>query len=280
MSVPIIDPDVRALLDDKTLGRIYAVATQRQLCFRCGKDIRAGASEHATVLLLRKTGTDQVAIYYTHELCAASQIFDVAELPEPTDGAQLQRPTLQHRPVAFTARREEPAIVLAWDLDVDSDMEIDPLHLMHALSQEGMTSGRYLDEARLPTIEALRVLHADGLLRIRTRHGEQHFHLPDDLLLHDMVHLAAKTKKVVLVIGQELHLGGSASGAVDNALHAGRALAAIVPFEDPVLAKRRLRKPRKQRGRIGTFIVSTLPSSRRERLDEQRAARTFPTVSE
>ncbi len=260
--IAAIDPELRALLSDETIGAIATAVERGVTCMICAGSISPQNGGRASAVALRRASDGETLIRFAHEACSPSRLIEVEELPGVGERQHTPR-SGEHEWTLSVRAAVLPMVVLVWDLERIEQLEVTGRALSASLRLDGLTGGRSVETIKPPLVTSVSIQRERATLRITTRHGSERLALGDQHAARPALHLAAHQKQLLLVVGERLDLGGQDLDEVDRQLRYGDAIAAIVAYRDDELAAMPLRDGRMRR--LGRGVLSVMPSRRRRR---------------
>jgi hypothetical protein len=258
--IAAIDPQLRLELSDETLDEVVHTVSLGVTCSVCEAPLRPDQHGHANVLLLRERTSGDTLVRFAHETCAPSRLIEVDRLPAPAPAAK-PAPRRAEFAWALSVRVNIlPTVVLAWDLELVTHLAVGGRVLLDALCLEGLRGGRPLAQIAPRHYAGITARREAATLALECVHGRELLAIDDLDRVMPVLHVAARQRELLLVIGERLALDGGDLDEAERRLLFGEALAARVTYSDPELAAIPLRDHRALR--LGRRLVGLTPSAR------------------
>jgi hypothetical protein len=258
--IPAISPEVRGQLTPEATDEIHHTLENGAVCTVCEAPIRPELERRPSVLGLQEPD-GRLLIRFAHERCADSRRII---LDGPLSSPRPPASTPEHRPMlawALAARRQAlPTVILACDVDHLTDLDVPGRPLLEALRLDGLRGGDDISKLRPALHSSIMVSRAHSTLSVECGYGRQHLAIAEGGPVRPLLHVAARQRELLLVVGQRLQLGGADLGETERQLRFGDALAARVDYVDPDLAGVPLRRRRLRAA--GVRILALAPSAR------------------
>jgi hypothetical protein len=273
--IAVIDPELRSLLNDETVGAIISAVQRGVTCMICARPMGPEDDGHANAVALRRVSDGDTLIRFTHETCGLSRLIEVDELPEMSEVERA--PWDAGLEWALSVRTDVlPMVVLVWDLDCIEQLPVTRHALLASLRLDGLTGRRPVDAIKPPVVNSVSVHRERSVLQIETRHGIERLALDDEQAVRPALLLAAHQKQMLLIVGERLGLGGHDLDEVDRQLLYGDALGAVVAYHDDELAAMPMHLGRMRR--FGRGALSLTPSQRRRKRRKRQDSRDLKAV--
>jgi hypothetical protein len=256
-----IDPQARVLLTQDTLEEIEDALAQGVTCTVCETPIRPEHDEPASILVLRPPARARMLIRFAHQRCAAPRLIDIDHPLQAPAPPPVREPRHAELAWALAARGSlTPTIILAWDLELASAVEVRGRILLDALRLHGLRGGRPLEQIQPARTQAITITRDGATLAIDCEYGCEPLVLPDLHSVLPALHVAARQREILLIAGERLSLGASDLAEAERRLCYGEAVAARVGYSDPELASIPLHS--NSRRRIARRLLTLTPSTR------------------
>ena len=258
--IAAIDPQLRLELSDETLAEVMHTVSLGVTCSVCEAPLRPEQQGQANVLVLRERTSGETLVRFAHDTCAPSRLIEVDRLPVSAPAAK-PAPRRTAFAWALSVRVDIlPTVVLAWDVDLVSHLAVGGRVLLDALRLEGLCGGRPLAEIAPRRYAGITARREAGTLALECVHGRELLAIGDLDRVRPLLHVAARQRELLLVVGERLALDGGDLDEAERRLQFGEALAARVTYSDPELAAIPLRDRRALR--LGRRLVGLTPSAR------------------